>query len=150
MNNFNELQDAVKTDLSAAQTRAYEELRALWEQLRNIPLAVLPEEAIKDGANGTGYFDGLLDIKTPINVLYKGVDEWGRTVICWRDGHFKQQVMFDRYGDRNGMLISQRSSMPSVYFAEQLLYMLRQAVANSRPEDMELPFPVQGVFTAAA
>lgn len=150
MNNFTEIQDAVKTDLNVAQTRAYEEMRTLWEQLRETPMGVIPAEVLKDGANGTGYYDGLLTIKTPINVLYKGVDEWGRTVIVWRDGHFKQQCMFDRYGDRNGMLISQRNSMPSVYFAYELLHMLRNAVANSRPEDMELPFPIQGVFSNAA
>ncbi len=141
MNNFNELQSAVKTDLNVAQTRAYEELRTLWEQLRETPMGVIPAEVLKDGANGTGYYDGLLTIKTEMGVLYKGTDEWGRMVIVWRDGGCRQQVVFDRYGERNGMLISQRNAMPSIYFAEEVLYLLRQGLAQAWKQDDGIPFP---------
>lgn len=143
MNNFNELRATVKSDLDVAQTRAYEELRTLWEKLRETPMGVIPPEVLKEGANGTGYYDGLLTIKTPMSVMYKGVDEFGRMVICWCDGGCRQQVVFDRYGERNGMLISQRNAVPSIYLAEEVLYLLRQAVANAWKQDDWIPFPTQ-------
>jgi len=141
MNNFLELQSAVKTDLSVAQTRAYEELRQLWEQLREVPMGVIPDEVLKEGANGTGYYDGLLTIKTEMGVLYKGTDEWGRMVVVWRDGGCRQQCVFDRYGERNGMLISQRNAVPSIYQAEEVLYLLRQALAQAWKQNDNIPFP---------
>lgn len=134
MNNFADIEKIVKHDLHVAQDRAAGELKTLWDSLRAVAMPLLPSAVIKEGENGTGYFDGLVHVQVPAGVVYKGVDEFGRMVLLWSDGA-KTQVVFDRYAERSGLLISQRGCVPSCYKAEQVLWLVRDALANAYNQD---------------
>lgn len=81
------------------------QLKKLWEELRSLPdtnFCDFPEGMLESCANGTGYFDSLVDKKSELGLgaLYRGFDTHGRMVIACADAGYEYghvSVFFERY-----------------------------------------------------
>lgn len=81
--------------------------KSVFESYANRITNVLDLETVTDGANGTGYFDGLTSIDNPFEEgdCAKFTDQYGRVgVVLFTD--FGNVVMFQRYKDNDYVFVS--------------------------------------------
>lgn len=93
-------------DLRAMQGMSRIALQQLWASIRaRTDLPVIPADWLTAGANGTGYFDNILEmgVKIPLGVFFKGTDHSGRMVVICRPLSSCEPIcFFDRYRNPEG------------------------------------------------
>lgn len=87
-------------------------LQQLWASIRaRTDLPVIPADWLTAGANGTGYFDNILEmgVKIPLGVFFKGTDHSGRMVVICRPVSSCEPIcFFDRYSGADQQVICQQ------------------------------------------
>lgn len=88
--------------LAVMQNMGRMALQQMWAAIRaRTDLPVIPAEWLVAGANGTGYFDHIMEmgVKIPLGVFFKGTDRNGRMVVICRPLSSCEPIcFFDRYG----------------------------------------------------